>query len=131
MHRSVSIAIAEIFTCFHRSTGTSSASVGQIAAHGMSVHMTHAVEFTFRNGVPAANPASLPSGWIACAGQAAVHSPQRVHAARNDASASAPGGRVYFPGENVFETASTARPSARRRPVEKNDRRSIGSAIVE
>ena len=65
MHRSVSIAIADIFTCFHRSGGTSSASVGHAAAHGMSVHITHAVVFTFSAGVPAAKPASLPSGRIA------------------------------------------------------------------
>jgi hypothetical protein len=130
MHRSVSIVIDEILTFFQRSTGTSSASVGHDAAQGMSAHMMHAVVFTLSAGVPAANPASLPSGRMACAGHTAVHSPQRVHAARNEASGSAPGGRVYFPGEKVFETASAAWPSTRRRPVEKNDRRSIGSAIV-
>src|ERR1035437_5061268 len=130
MHRSVSIAMLESFTCFQRSGGTSSASVGHDSAQGMSVHITHAVTFTLSEGVPAANPASLPSGRIAWAGQAAVHSPQRVQAARNAASGSAPGGRVYWPGENLFETASKAWPSARRRPVEKNDRRTLGSAIV-
>jgi hypothetical protein len=108
MHRSVSIVMAEIFTCFHRSSGTSRASVGHTAAHGMSEHITHAVVFTFRYGVPAANPASLPSGRIAFAGQTDVHWPHRVHAARNAASLSAPGGLVYCPGENLFETASTA-----------------------
>lgn len=95
MHRSVSIAIAEIFTRFQRSGGTSNASVGHATAHGISAHMRHAVTFTSSEGVPAANPASLPSGLIACAGQTAVHSPQRVHAARNAASGSEPGGLVY------------------------------------
>ena len=85
---------------------------------------------TSSEGVPAAKPASLPSGRIAWAGQTAVHSPQRVQAARKAASDSAPGGLVYWPGENLLETASTAWPSARRKPVVKNDRRSIGSAIV-
>ncbi len=93
MQRSVSIVIVESFTCFHMSMGASSASVGQIAAHGMSRHITHAVTSTLSAGVPAANPASLPSGLMACAGQTFVHAPHRVHAARNDPSLSAPGGR--------------------------------------
>ena len=108
MHRSVSIVMLVSLTRFQRSGGTSSASVGHARAHGMSVHMTQAVTFTARFGVPAANPASLPSGLMACAGQAVVHSPQRVQAARNAASGSAPGGRVYCPPTNLLETASTA-----------------------
>src|SRR6185312_490212 len=95
MHRSVSIVIAESFTRFHTWSGTSSAGVGHTAAHGMSAHMRHAFMLTSSVGVPAANPASLPSGRIACAGQTLVHSPQRVQAARNAASGSAPGGLTY------------------------------------
>ena len=49
----------------HPSSGTSRASVGQLAAQGMSTHITQAVKFTSSAGVPAASPVLVPSGWMA------------------------------------------------------------------
>jgi len=94
MHRSLSIVIDAIITPRQNSSGTISASVGQTTAHGMSVHITHACTEKFSAGVPAANPYSTPSGLIACTGHTREHSPHRVHAPRNAASGSAPGGRT-------------------------------------
>lgn len=92
--------------------GTSSAGVGQTAAHGIASHMMQAVNSTTRAGVPAASPADDGRGWIACTGQALSHSPQRVQAATNAGSGNAPGGRTCRTGA-ARSNAPTASRNAR------------------
>src|SRR4029078_13591206 len=74
--------------------GTLSAPVGQARAQGMSGQATQGWSSSWRNGVPAASPAFEPAVRIACTGHTGTHAPQRVHAARNPTSGSAPGGRT-------------------------------------
>jgi len=73
--------------------GTVRAPVSHALAHGMSAQTMHAVIAGSSNGVPAARPADGGAVRIACTGQTAAQSPQRVHSARNSGSGAAPGGR--------------------------------------
>ena len=123
MHRFVSTRTSARRTSVHPRSGTASAPVGQLRAHGMSAHIAQALDTRSRIGVPDAMPASWPSLTITPVGQTLAHVSQRVQAATNAASGSAPGGRMYAAGAIESPSARPARSMARVSPRKRKSRR--------
>lgn len=121
-----------------RMSMTRSAPDGHDGMHGASSQTTHGLRaLTSRKGVPAATPAFPSSSWIASTGHAFTHSPQRVHATRNDASTRAPGGRctcgVSRSATRSIAASAACAPAWRRRssPRDSTSRFDRGSSSLK
>ena len=82
----------------HPSSGGTSAPVGQTVAQNIPSQAMHGCTIGSRMGVPAASPADGGAPTIASTGHASKQYPQRVQAARNAGSLTAPGGLKWRRG---------------------------------
>ena len=112
------------------SSSGASAPDGQACTQGMSSHISQGTSRAVKYGVPVVMPSPSLARSSVSNGQARTHRPQRMQAAANSASSSAPGGRIAVAGidadcceYNPTPRLNKVTPAALRPRSSKNRRR--------